>query len=279
VRTAGRLAALAAAGLVVAGAEAELAGIEKGRVPGHHLLYLPSGKYLRVASLGYASVAADVLYLWSIQYYSNFQIEDRYKYVDHIYSGVITELDPHYFDPYWIGAMILSVETKDLEKALALLEKGFRNNSDRWIYLYLAGWECAYAKQFERAAEFFRRAAAVPSAPEDVGRLVAGMHQRAGDRAVALAEWSQIASSTTDPGVRKIAEHRMRSLRIEEDVGVLRAALARYRELHGSWPPRLVDLVRGGLIRVLPLTPEGDPYDYDRETGIVGSGAGRVIPS
>ena len=67
-------------------------------------------KYLRVASLGYASVAADVLYLWSIQYYSNFQIEDRYKYVDHIYSGVITELDPHYFDPYWIGAMILSVD-------------------------------------------------------------------------------------------------------------------------------------------------------------------------
>jgi len=45
------------------------------------LLYLPNGKYLRVLSLGQAPVVADVVYLWAIQYYSDYDRADRYRYV------------------------------------------------------------------------------------------------------------------------------------------------------------------------------------------------------
>src|SRR5439155_20796750 len=127
-RTLGAALVMAGGALVAAGADARLQALETGLPPAHHLLYLPNGKYLRVAALGNASLAADLLYLWSIQFYGNFQIEDRYRYVDHVYANVITELDPHYFDPYWLGALILSVETKNLDKAVALLDKGFANN-------------------------------------------------------------------------------------------------------------------------------------------------------
>ena len=271
-------ALLVAAGLLVTGTEARLAVIEKDRVPGHHLLYLPSGKYLRIASLGNAPVAADILYLWSIQYYGNFQIEDRYQYVDHIYSDVITELDPKYFDPYWLGALILSVEKKDLEKAVGLLEKGFRNNPDRWIFLYLAGWECAYARQYDRAAQYFRRAAEVKGVPPDVIRLVAGMHQKAGDANTALAEWTRVARDTTDPGVKKIAENRVRSLRTEVGVQTLQGAIERYRSARGAFPKRLSDIVRAGILSVVPLTPDGEEYAYDRTAGTVAAGAQGVIP-
>ena len=271
-------ALLAAAGLLVTGTEARLAVIEKDRVPGHHLLYLPSGKYLRIASLGNAPVAADILYLWSIQYYGNFQIEDRYKYVDHIYSDIITELDPKYFDPYWLGALILSVEKKDLEKAVGLLEKGFRNNPDRWIFLYLAGWECAYARQYDRAAQYFGRAAEVKGVPPDVIRLVAGMHQKGGDAKTALVEWTKVARETSDPGVKKIAENRVRSLRTEVDVQTLQGAVERYRSARGSPPKRLSDLVRAGILTEVPLTPDGEEYTYDRTTGTVAAGAQGVIP-
>ena len=44
------------------------------------MLYLPSGKYLKVASLGFDELLADILYIWSIQYYGNYNIEDRYLY-------------------------------------------------------------------------------------------------------------------------------------------------------------------------------------------------------
>ncbi len=204
---------LVASGLVVWASGSRLERLDAGRGAAHHLLYLPNGKYLRLASLGNASLAADLIYIWSIQYYANFQVEDRYKYVDHVYSGIITELDPKYFDPYWLGALILSVETGDLDHALALLDKGFANNPDKWIFPYLAGWEYAYAKKFDRAVEYFKKAAAVPSAPPDLVRLIAGMYQKEGDKRTALAEWSRIRQATQDPGVRKVAENRIRALR------------------------------------------------------------------
>ena len=57
------------------------------------MLYLPSGKYLRVVSLGFPQVLADMIYIWSIQYYGNYEAEDRFKYLEHIYGGVISELE------------------------------------------------------------------------------------------------------------------------------------------------------------------------------------------
>lgn len=278
MRSAPVLGLLAGAAVVAGAAEVRLTALETERVPGHHLLYLPSGQYLRVAALGYPQVAADVLYLWSIQYYGNFQIEDRYEYVDYIYSDIITELDPHYFDPYWIGALILSIETGNVEKALALLDKGFRNNKDQWIFPYLAGWECAYSRQYDRAAEYFRAAAAVPSAPPDVQRLVAGMHQRSGDTRTALVEWTRIAREATDPGVRRVAETRARSLTIEVDLASLRGAIDRYRSSKGGVPNRLLELVQAGLIPSVPMTPDGEEYFYDRTTGEVSAGPARVLP-
>ena len=73
---------------------------------GHHLLYLPSGKYLKALAPGYPEILADFIYLWSIQFYSSYHRDDRYEYLQHIYANVITELDPHYQDPYLVGAMI-----------------------------------------------------------------------------------------------------------------------------------------------------------------------------
>ena len=129
------------------------------------LLYLPNGKLLRVMSLGHASLLADFYYLWAIQYYANYELEGRYRYVEHVFDRVITELDPHYVDAYWLGALILILEARDLEAGLRLLEKGAENNPDKWILLYLAGWEAYHGGQAERAQEYFRRAMQVDAAP------------------------------------------------------------------------------------------------------------------
>ena len=57
------------------------------------LLYLPNGKFLKIASLGQAPVLADLIYIWAIQYYSNYTRADRYRYVEHVFGNVIAELD------------------------------------------------------------------------------------------------------------------------------------------------------------------------------------------
>lgn len=268
---------LAACGLAVAGSDGKLRVLEQGRPVAHHLLYLPNGKYLKLATLGNAPLAADLIYLWSIQFYGDYQAEDRYKYVEHIYGNVVTELDPHYFDPYWIGALILSVETHDLEKALALLDKGFANNPDRWIYPYLAGWECSYAKQYDRAVSYFRQAAAVPGAPPDVARLVAGMYQKQGASQTALQEWARLARETKDANVRRIAENRARAIKTDIDVAALTAAVERYRAARGFRPRRLAQLAAEGFLDSVPTAPDGEEYHYDPATGEVSAGPARVI--
>jgi len=57
VKTLAAVFVLAASALVVAGSDAELRVQEQGRPFAHHLLYLPNGKYLRLASLGNAPLA------------------------------------------------------------------------------------------------------------------------------------------------------------------------------------------------------------------------------
>ena len=131
---------------------------------------------------------------------------------------------------------------------------------------------------YERAADFFRRAAAVPGVPPDVERLIAGMYQRSGDASNALVEWRRIAETSEDPGVRKIAETRVRSLAIQADLAALRAAIDAYRASRGAPPRRLEDLAAASLVRALPLDPDGAPYQYDPATGAVGGGAPGVIP-
>ena len=50
------------------------------------LLYLPSGAYLKVASLGFDGLLANLIYLWSIQYYAQYtDVETRYQYLEKVY--------------------------------------------------------------------------------------------------------------------------------------------------------------------------------------------------
>src|SRR5262249_13101622 len=179
--------------LTAAGAATRVDRLREGRAPGHHLLYLPSGRYLKAVTFGYSGVAADLLYIWSIQYYSNYQIQDRYDYLDQIYRRVIAELDPHFVDPYLVGSMIMSMEAGRDDLALPLLEDGMTKNPGEWILPFQAGFLC-YQKlhDYGRARDYFERTLKIPGAPAPVKRLYAEMYNRLGDKRASLRYWSEI---------------------------------------------------------------------------------------
>src|SRR5512143_945176 len=112
--------------------------IARKKVPGSSIIYLPSGKFLKFATFGYSSLAADLVYLWSIQYYSTPTIDDRFNYLDHIFA-IISELDPKYTDPYEIGALIAVQEAHNTEAAFKILDLGFAKNPDQWLFPFDAG--------------------------------------------------------------------------------------------------------------------------------------------
>lgn len=258
------IAALSAAILVQGRIEAGAAG----RAAIHPLLYLPSGKYLKVASLGFGDILADVIYLWSIQYYGNYAIQDRYTYLEKIYTEVITELDPHYIDPYLIGSLIMTAEARQPEMALRLLDKGFERNPGQWILAFEAGFICYdNLRDYRRAAAYFEKALKIPGVHPLVRRLYAGMYERAGDKRTSLREWAEISETATDDYVRQVSLNHVHDLKVEVDLMDLRDALGRYRSQTGRFPVRLSELPALALIRDVPRDPEDRDYQYDPRTG------------
>lgn len=249
-----------------------------GRSSAEELLYLPNGKHLRLMSVGQASLLADAIYIWAIQYYSNYERKDRYRYVEHVFGDVIAELDPHYIDPYWMGALIMTVEAGDLEAGLRLLDKGIANNPDQWILPYLAGWEAYRGGKLQRAAAYFAAAAEIPGAPHAVRRMRAGVVSRAGNLRLALELWEEVrVDPESDPASVVIAERQVRSLTARLELQTLQSAVERFRVENGRYPERLEELRDRRYIPALPRDPQGRGYSYDPRSGRVSSAAGRVL--
>ncbi len=271
---------LAVAALGAGSSRARLADIDSAASGSKELLYMPNGKYLKAISLGHAPLVADFVYLWAIQYYSDYDRENRYRYVEHVFGDVIAELDPRYIDPYWLGAIILTTEAKDVDAGLRLLDRGFAKNPSAWILPYLAGWECERVLRFDRAAAYFDLAARAPGAPPDLFRLKAGMTARTGNLREAIARWKDVLDDPrNDDGARAIATRQIRTLTVRADLQDLDAAIAAYRQRNGRPPNSLEDLVRAGLVRSLPQDPDGAAYAYDPSAGTVSSKASRVLGS
>ncbi len=260
----------AAAG--VAHASRRIEASRAAQTEGAQVLYLPSGRYLKAASLGFPELMADLVYIWSIQYYGHYEAQDRFRYLEHVYGNVISELDPRYVDPYLIGSMIMSMEANDPEMALRLLDKGIAANPDEWILAFEAGFVCFHTlHDHARAARYFQKAIDAPGSPDVIRRMHAEMYNKMGDRRTSLRHWQEVMNLAKNDYVRDVSRAHVHDLTIEIHLEDLRAAIAGWRERTGAFPPDLGALVRAGLLAQVPRDPEGLSYAYDRATGEVSS--------
>jgi len=234
------------------------------------LMYVPSGQYLRPASLGYRTVLADLLYLWSIQYYGHTRTLEGRRWLEHIYD-VITDLDPQFIDAYLIGALIMSADMSDPQMALRLLDKGREQNPGEWILPLEAGFT-AYmnAGQYDRAAGYFEEARR-KGGPDFAERLEAHMFEMRGDLRTAFELWYEVYQEAEEEGderVAAIAYNHTYDLRVRLDFQAINEALDRYEAERGSLPRSLRPLVQAGYLdRRLLENPNGTPYEYDPRTG------------
>lgn len=244
-------------------------GLSRDKIPGSSIIYIPSGKYMKYASLGYSSLLADIVYLWAIQYYSNYDIPDRFDHMEHIFS-IIAELDPLYVDPYEVGAMIAFYEANDIELAFRLLDLGLEKNPDQWLFPFLAG-HLAQSKleDFEVAREYYKKAMAIEGAPEQTQRLYANAAYMIMDYQTAWQDWLEIYETADDERIKKIASNHLYRIKSSIDTESIAGALDKYRERFGRWPQDLITLVQGGFLAQLPQDLDGEDYVYDPQTGQV----------
>jgi tetratricopeptide (TPR) repeat protein len=243
--------------------------VVRGKQPGASIIYVPSGKFLKYAAFGYRALAADLLYLWAIQYYSTPTIDDRFDHLDHIFA-IINELDPRFQDPYEVGALIAVQEARDLRAAFAILDRGAANNPDQWVYPFNAGHVALMTvKDYPLAEKYFEQTMKIPGAPDFVERLRANAMFKKGDLETSWRTWLDIYQRAPDERTKKIASNHLYNVKATIDGTALEAAAAKYRDRFGRFPADLATLVRTGFAAELPKDLDGNDYLYDPATGKV----------
>ena len=256
------------------------------KLPGASIIYIPSGKFLKFATFGYRSLAADAIYLWAIQYYSTPTIDDRFDHLDHVFA-IVNELDPRYQDPYEVGALIAVEGARDvlsssrgrdrgdyarslIQAAFTILDRGDANNPDQWVYTFNAGHVALMTlKDFVLAEKYFERCMKIPGAPEFVERLRANAIFNKGDLKTSWETWLDIYNRAPDERTRRIASNHLYNVKATTDGTALEGEATKYRERYGRFPADLGTLVRTGFIREVPKDLDGKDYLYDPATGKV----------
>jgi len=251
------------------GLKLETDKILRAKIPGSSIIYVPSGKFLKYATFGYSGLAADMIYLWAIQYYSTYEIADRFTYLDHIFS-IIAELDPRYTDPYEVGSMIAGQEARDIPLALSILDRGFAKNPDMWLFPFEAGHIAqTQLKDYDLAREYYRKAMDLPGAPDFTKRLYANAALKVSDFKTSWETWLEVLNTATDDRVKKIASNHLYQVKAEMDIDALKEAIGRFRERFGRFPMDLSRLERIGIMPSLPKDMDEKDYVYDPATGDV----------
>jgi tetratricopeptide (TPR) repeat protein len=230
------------------------------------VLYLPSSKALKRLSLGYSGLLADIYWTRAVQYFGAKRIEraTRYDLLAPLLD-ITTDLDPKLTVAYETGSIFLSQKAPEgagqPDKAVALVEKGIRENPDRWqLYFTLGFIHYLDRKDFKAAQEAFERGSQVPAAHPWMKVMAARMAEKGNTAAVALELWSAIYQTSKDPMVRETAAKHIGSLQAASDIEELSRIVEAYRKRTGAFPSGWGDLIRAGSLRGVPRDPTGAPY-------------------
>jgi len=243
--------------------------IPRKTVPGASIIYIPSGKYLKYACFGHSSLLADLIYIWAIQYFSNYSVPERFQYLTHVFS-IISELDSGYLDPYQIGALIAIYDARDFDTAMDILEIGLKKNPEQWIFPWQAGhYAQMLLKDFELAKKYYQTAMEIEGSPPILKRLYANAVYELGDYHTAWENWLEIYNSSDDERVKKIASNHLYRTKAAMDIQKIKDALKEYQGKFNRFPEKLTDLVTSGFIESVPQDLDGQDYVYESDTGEV----------
>jgi hypothetical protein len=240
------------------------------------VLYLWSGKQVKRLFPGFESVAADVYWLRTVQYFGGerlFAREKRFELLQPLIE-ITTTLDPRLEVAYRYGAVFLSepppVGAGRPREGIEVLEKGARNLPQSWrLRQDLGFFHYLFLDEPQKAAKILNEAAAIEGAPFWLRTLAADLEERGGDRADARRMWEEMFEQS-EPGILKEnARARLRILNSLDVADRLTALVAEVARRTGKPPSRLEELRARGLWRGPLEDAAGVPFGYDQRTGRV----------
>jgi tetratricopeptide (TPR) repeat protein len=193
--------------------------MERVRPPagaGEDTPWLPPAGAIRPLSLGYHTLAADLFWIRSVQYFGHHvQTDRKYPHLGRLLD-LTTDLDPHFVEAYQLGGLFLSLG-RAYPEAIAIYRKGIAHNPDRWELAYdLGRMYFLDLGDVPTSLEWFERASALPGHAHYVPRLVARLRARVGLTEAAIEMWERMLETTDNEWVRKMARDEIRRLRARQ---------------------------------------------------------------
>ena len=224
---------------------------------------LPDGKALRVASLGFERLVADLFWLRTVYYVGDEQVtEAGYPDAPRL-ARLVTDIDPYFTTAYILMNSVLSVLMREPEQARDLLEKGLRYNDGDWRLHFLQGFTLFFDLDDHGTAAEHMRAAFERGGPPYLQLLAARLYSEAGkpETAMAFIE-ARLREEHTSEG-RDRLQSRYHDLWVERDLARIERAIRAFEAERKRAPASYTELLDAGLLIPEPRDPAGAAYTLE----------------
>ena len=175
--------------------------------------YLPTSDFVRMVSLGYRELAADLYWFKAVQYYGGYRLEQNdLVFFTHLVD-LITDLDPRFLGAYKLGAIVIAQDLDNFSEAIRLLNKGLRHNpDDYWLTFEMGFLHYMGGRDYKAAEKYFRVAATLPASDGRAARFAAEAAARGGNIEASIMLWRELAAHSDNRYLRELAEKYIRKL-------------------------------------------------------------------
>jgi tetratricopeptide (TPR) repeat protein len=248
------------------------------------------------------SLAADLYWIRAIQYYGGHSKEAAERFRDPLdppptlaakpavtfdllypLLDIATTLDPRFNIAYRFGAIFLS-ETYPHgpgrpDRAVALLEKGLATMPDKWQYWQDIGFVYYWnVHDYAKAADAFKKGAAIPGAPWWMQSLAATTLVKGGDRSASRLLWEQMYNTANNEYARTAAGIKLQQLNAIEAIERLQGTVDAFITRTGSQVLDWGAMIRAGVLPGVPLDPDGTPYELSSSSRVQLSRDSKLFP-
>jgi hypothetical protein len=235
-------------------------------------MVLRSPKLMKMLSMEYAPLVADVYWTRAVQYYGyeharhNLKLELLWPLLD-----ITTTLDPNLLPAYRFGAMFLSDAPPNgagrPDYAIQLLERGIRENPDYWRFYEDLGFVYYFdLKDYTKAAQAFNAGSNISGAQMWMKVMAAKIAAEGESLETSTFLWKEVAATAKDPQVKQNAIIHLKLLRVHEDCRQIDLLADAYEKRFGRRPTKVRELVQAGLLRGgAPVDPEGFAYVFGED--------------
>lgn len=241
------------------------------------LLWIRSGDVAQRLALGFDNLVADVYWIRAVVYFggqrrtatASRNFEQLYPLLD-----LVTSLDPYFRVAYRFGAIFLAEPFPGgagrPDQAVQLLEKGLAADPTRWEYAEDIGFVYYWwARDYARAAEWFKRAGDIPGAAEWLAPLAAVTLAEGGNRESSRKLWTELRDRAEFDWIKQSASLRLQQLDAMDAIDELNRNVQEFIERYGRPPATWRELAAARRWGRLPVDPTGTPYALDPATGRV----------